>query len=202
MYLKDFNEDGQVDPLITYLQDDKEYPVATRDDLLSNFTFLRSRFPGYGDLAGKTIQKIMGDRLQDDVEVKKAVVLESSYFENRGDGSFQKHSLPVEAQFAPIFAINSYDYDGDGLTDLLLGGNQFDVKPSMGGRYDASYGWFLKGTEDGTFKVSNPMQNGFVVQGEIKDIQVLETNGDQVMIAVARNNDDLLLFMAQKNTSN
>jgi len=202
LYLKDFNGDGQVDPIITYMQEDKEYPVATRDDLLSHFHFLRSRYPGYGSFAGQTIRQIFGDRLNEGVEMKKATLFSSVFLENEGNGTFTIHNLPQEIQFAPVFAIATGDFDDDWVTDALLGGNFFDVKPSMGGRYDASYGWFLKGNGDGNFRVSNPLQSGFVVDGEIRDIQLLNTVDNRVLISVARNNDDLLLFEALKKTRN
>ena len=38
----------------------------------------------------------------------------SCYFENTGNGKFIKHSLPQEAQFAPVNAIICDDLNNDG----------------------------------------------------------------------------------------
>ena len=72
------------------------------------------------------------------------------WFENRGNGKFVKHPLPVEAQFAPVNAIICDDLDNDGFKDLLLAGNEYQTDV-ITGRYDASYGCFLRGSSKKTF---------------------------------------------------
>jgi hypothetical protein len=69
----------------------------------------------------------------------------SCFFENTGSGRFTKKPLPMEAQFAPVNAIICDDLDGDGHKDLLLAGNEYQAE-RIRGRYDASYGCFLRGT--------------------------------------------------------
>ena len=56
----------------------------------------------------------------------------------------------MEAQFAPVNAIICDDLDNDGFKDLLLAGNEYQTNV-MTGRYDASYGCFLKGGADKKF---------------------------------------------------
>ncbi len=56
----------------------------------------------------------------------------------------QRKSLPLEAQFSPVYAAEAGDFNDDGNLDILLGGNLYNVKPEVG-RYDASYGSFLSG---------------------------------------------------------
>ena len=86
-------------------------------------------------------------------EIPKDSILEfncdetrTCYFENMGNGKFVKHILPVEAQFSPVNAIICDDLDNDGIKDLLLAGNEYQMEVMMG-RYDASYGCFLKGQQ-------------------------------------------------------
>ena len=55
-----------------------------------------------------------------------------SVLRNNGDGSFTVVPLPTEAQFAPVYGVLASDVDGDGHTDLLLGGN-FDGVPPVPG---------------------------------------------------------------------
>ena len=199
LYLKDFNQDGQIDPIIAYTEDGKEYPAATRDALLSELSYLRSDFRTYEDFAGQTMQQIFGDQLNDEIQIKKAVTFSSALLENKGDGTFALHELPSEVQFSPVFAISSYDFNGDGNKDALIGGNFHDVKPSFGGRYDAGYGWYLEGNGDGSFSISSPLETGFVVKGETRDIKVIHTGDNRFLINVARNDDELLIFDISRN---
>ena len=70
-------------------------------------------------------------------------------FLNRGK-SFLPVALPAEAQFAPAFAVNVADMDGDGHEDLFLSQNFFAVHPELD-RLDAGRGLWLRGDGKGGF---------------------------------------------------
>ncbi|MCW9706503.1 VCBS repeat-containing protein [Fodinibius salsisoli] len=197
MYLKDFNEDGQTDPIVGYTREGKEYPVAPRDELLTPFKFLRPKFSSYEDYAGQTIQQILGSTLNEgSLQKKKVTMLQSVFIETLKDGTFAIHPLPVKAQWAPIFTFLSDDINSDGRPDLLTAGNFHDVKPSLGGRYDAGYGLYLKGKKGG-FESVNILDSGFKIEGQTKAIHALKTGagmGKDQMIIVARNNLPVLFF--------
>lgn len=199
LYLKDFNEDGQLDPVIAYTEGGEQYPVSPRDELLTEFKYLRSKYKTYGDFAGQTIRQIFGDQLAEDISIKKAVTFSSSLLKNNGDGTFTLKDLPKEAQFSPIFDMSVSDINGDGNLDVLAGGNFYEVKPSLGGRYDASYGWYLKGNGEGAFSISSPVESGFVVKGETRNIRLIQSSDNYFMILVARNDNELLLFEVSEN---
>lgn len=194
MYLKDFNEDGKLDPVIGYTKKDGEYPVAVRDELLLPFKFLRSKFPAYRDYAGSTIQDIFGNNL-DGAEKKEIYMMQSVLLDNSGDGNLRVEPLPDKAQFAPIYAIEADDFNSDGNLDLLVAGNFYPVKPAVGGRYDASYGWFLKGNGDGNFTAVEPEKSGFIIRGQARDIGIISKSDSTSLILTAINNEDLKLFI-------
>lgn len=100
----------------------------------------------------------------------------------------------MEAQISPVMAMHAGDYNEDGYKDLLLGGNLYDVKPSLGGRQDASYGLLLKGNGDGGFTAENIQASGFYVKGEIRSILPLLTSQDDQSIVVVKNNQPLQVF--------
>lgn len=100
----------------------------------------------------------------------------------------------MEAQISPVMAMHAGDYNEDGYKDLLLGGNLYDVKPSLGGRQDASYGLLLKGSGDGGFTAENMQDSGFYVKGEIRAILPLLTSQDDQSIVVVKNNQPLQVF--------
>ena len=123
-------------------------------------------------------------------------MLESVMLLNNGDGTFEIKTLPQEAQLAPIYAILIEDINQDGHEDIVLGGNLHNVKPEVG-RYDASYGVYLQGTENGEFKVLSPLQSGLVLEGEIRDFDLVEIEGRKILM-VARNNAPIQFFDFQK----
>ncbi|MFH5884476.1 VCBS repeat-containing protein [Halalkalibaculum sp. DA3122] len=199
MYLKDYNEDGQIDPIVGYTRGDKEYPVAPRDELLTQFKFLRSKYPTYQSYAGQTIQQIFGDRLTTgDWEKKTVNTLQSLYIKNNGDGTFTTHPLPGKSQWSPIMDFVVDDFNGDEQPDMLSAGNFYDVKPSLGGRFDAGYGTYLQGNGDGTFTEIPMQRSGFVVDGEPRSILPIRQADGSLIYMVARNDDSLLFFGKNK----
>ena len=117
----------------------------------------------------------------------------SCWLENAGNGKFIKHPLPVEAQFAPVNAIICDDMDNDGFKDLLLAGNEYQAEV-ITGRYDASYGCFLRGNADKSFRTVPAAQSGFILGGDVKDLSLIRlTNGEKILLA-AVNNDSLRVF--------
>src|SRR4029078_1750779 len=115
------------------------------------------------------------------------------YFENNGHGRFIKHPLPVEAQFAPGNAILCDDMNGDGKKDLLLSGNEYQTDV-ITGRYDASYGCFLKGSKNNKFISVSPAESGFIFNGDVKDLSLIRLSDGSKLILAAVNNDSLRVF--------
>lgn len=107
-------------------------------------------------------------------------------------GSMKLLPLPSEAQFSPVYAIAADDFDHDGLTDILIGGNQCRAKPETG-IYDASYGLLLKGQKDATFLPVSCLCSGIMTKGEIRDLKILKMNKSNLVI-VARNNDSIQCY--------
>ena len=108
-----------------------------------------------------------------DALVLKATVFQSCYLENKGNNQFQLSPLPREAQFSPVYAIKTGDYNKDGNPDMILAGNFFGTRIKFG-EYDANKGLLLTGNGKGKFTVLNDLQSGFHIRGEVRDIAECE----------------------------
>jgi hypothetical protein len=127
-------------------------------------------------------------------------MLESVILLNKGNREsrhpvFTVQPLPPEAQVSPIYGILVHDLDDDGHQDIIVGGNLYNVKPEVG-RYDASYGLFLKGQGEGAFKPETYKDSGLFLEGEVRDFALLK-KGKTDVILVIRNNDSLQAFEYQ-----
>ncbi|MBK8567762.1 MAG: VCBS repeat-containing protein, partial [Saprospiraceae bacterium] len=84
------------------------------------------------------LQEILGEKALCRTQcVWIANIAEHRVFTNEAGKRFTAKPLPVQAQFAPINAIISGDFDGDGHADLLLAGNTWSRNISAG-QCDAS----------------------------------------------------------------
>ncbi|HCU13574.1 MAG TPA: hypothetical protein DGB72_15765, partial [Gemmatimonadetes bacterium] len=83
--------------------------------------------------------------------------------------------------------------DGDGKTDLLVGGNFYGVIPVLG-RYDASYGLLLRGDGKGGFTAVDMAESNLVIDGQVRDMKMLRGPKGERLIVVARNNDKVMVL--------
>ncbi len=188
LYSKDFDNNGFTDPILAFRADDgKDYPFALRHNLTEQMKGLTKRFPDYHSFKEAGIPDIFTAEELEGSQKLEVNTLASVILINDGAGGFAVKSLPLEAQFSAIYAIAVSDFDDDGDLDLVLGGNQYSVKPEVG-RYDASYGVYLENQGNMEFK-DYPDGDGFKVKGEVRDIVL-----DQHRLIVARNNDSLVIF--------
>jgi enediyne biosynthesis protein E4 len=193
LYVRDFFGNGTVEQILTFYKHGVSYPLAGRDELFRPMPQLRGKYPSYAAFGASRIEDIVPAS-----ELRHANVLEADLFAsgvalNRGNGTFDLQPLPVEAQFAPIYAVLADDFDRDGHVDLLVGGN-FDGVPPVLGRYDASYGLLLRGGGDGRFAAVDMEESGVVIDGQVRHMAFLRRANGGRLIVVARNNDELQLL--------
>jgi hypothetical protein len=193
LYVSDFDQNGAVEQVITsYTEDGKSYPFVLKSNLEKQLPLIKKRFIENNKFAGKQIGEIFTEEeiaasLRKDVYQSQSQVLI-----NNGDGNFEWGLLPVAAQFSPVYAIETLDFNNDGKTDILLGGNFFDVIPEMG-QYDASYGLVLQGLGDGKFQPLDA-PSGFSIKGQIRQLKVVKDAKGKDLIFVVRNNAATSVF--------
>jgi len=112
--------------------------------------------------------------------------------ENVGNGGFQIKKLPIEAQFSPVYAIASDDFNQDGHLDILLAGNQSVTRVSTG-KFDANYGIVLIGDGKGSFTHLNASKTGITIQGDVRDIRPLDIRQEKYYL-FSRNNDKVKVY--------
>jgi hypothetical protein len=193
LYLSDFDKNGDLDPILTYYKLNERggresYPLALKDELISQILPLKRKYLKYEDYAEKTIRDIFTPEELQGAKVLEATNLHSCFIENKGNGNFEMKPLPTLAQLSPVFCFLVLDYDKDGNKDLLLAGNFTAVKPEIG-NYDASYGLLLKGDGKNNFTPIPVSQSGFFVQGEVRDMVSLKLANQKEVMVIAKNND-------------
>ncbi|MBX2894137.1 MAG: VCBS repeat-containing protein [Cyclobacteriaceae bacterium] len=191
MYVGDFDSNGGSDHILVYYNNDRNYPFASRDQLIKQIPMLKKKFPNYKSYRDVKLEDIIspnqkGNSARMSIEELRSVLLLSD-----GD-SYKVNPLPMEAQYFPVFAIEISDLNHDGYEDLLLSGNFSATQPDFGS-YDAGVGLMLIGDGQGNFNSIPPLKSGFVTMGEGRQIKSLKTMNGKLYL-VARNNDSILAF--------
>ncbi|MEO6282079.1 MAG: VCBS repeat-containing protein [Dyadobacter sp.] len=169
MIYKDFDDNGSVDPIMSFYIQGKSYPYVTRDEMLDQMSIMRTRFQDYKSYADATTKEIFtADELKG-VKELKSNYLKTAYFESTATGKFSEKALPLEVQVSPVYTITSLDYDSDGKKDLLLCGNVSKARLRFG-KYDANYGILLKGDGRGKFEYVRQSRSGFALKGDVRSV--------------------------------
>jgi hypothetical protein len=187
LHVADFNEDGTLDPIVSYYIKGESYPLASRDELLEQVNSLRKKFIKYEDYSAATIHDIGSKEQLDKAYKFSAYNLESYWLENIDGKDFKRRSLPPLAQISCINGFLFDDFDGNGKNELLLAGNFYPFKPQLG-KSDASSGLLLS-YESGEMKVTQGTLSNVWLTGDIRDVVMARTNGGKKKVIVSRNND-------------
>jgi hypothetical protein len=194
VYAKDFDNNGTNDIFLAKYNGDVQVPVRGRECTSQQCQFITKKFPSFLSFAETDLKTILGKDIETALHCK-AKIFSSVLLINEG-GKFSIKKLPVEAQLSTINGILVQDFDKDGIKDLLLSGNKFDVEVETTPA-DASPGLFLKGRGQWNFSATKPGESGFFVPYNVKDMQAI-TRQNGWAIVVSANNDSLRLFNTSK----
>jgi len=196
VHAKDFDGDGGVEPVLSRYIQGTAYSAHGRDELIDQILGMRSRFPSQRLYADASFDEVFTEAELEGAYVREAVRFETSYVENQGDGTFDVHSLPMRAQFAPVFGMQSGDYSGNGHLDLLMVGNWYAPDDETG-RADAFVGALFEGDGTGDFAYLSPGESGFFVDGDAKGLADLAIEGGSSLLLATQNDGPVEAFRHQ-----
>ena len=196
MYVYDFDRNGKIEQIITTYKDGDHYPFVGRNDLVSQLPHLKKKYLKFNSFQQQTVQDIFGSEIMEKALRLAVTNTASTVFINEGNHRFSAYPLPAIVQLAPIYAIHIKDYTKDGIPDLIVGGNFHWSKPEVG-IYDANRLTLLAGKGDGQFVAIDERQSGLHLEGEIRDIQPLNRNGEPGIIVSRLNETPVILKYKQ-----
>ncbi len=184
---KDFDDNGTIDPIMSYYLSGKSFPFPSRDDLLEHLPMLKKKFTDYKSYADAQISDLFTAEQLKGSTTLKAQNLETIYLKNTGK-SFIMKALPIQAQFSPVYSLISADVNADGKKDIILGGNLSTSRIKFG-KYDASVGTVLVGDGKGNFQNVPPSKTGLKLRGDVRGMLMV---GKQLIVGV--NNEKVRVF--------
>lgn len=201
IYAKDFDNNGSVDPVITCYRQGEEQLIHSREVFNQQINAMKFRFKTYESYATTTFSKVFSKEELLDTYILKAEMLSSSYVENLGNGNFRMRTLPIEAQFAPVFGMEVQDYNNDGYLDAMLVGNFYSIE-ALTGQYDAMAGLCLLGNGKGKFKAMKPVESGLRIEEDAKGLVQLQGPKGKPIILASQNSGRLLAYTYKSKTQN
>lgn len=203
LHVNDFDKNGIYEQIISCVTEDgKTYPMVLKAELQRAVPSIKQKYVKYTDYANKTIEEIFSEEQMKDCVIKTVKTTQSALLINDGKGNFTLQALPAEAQFSTLNAIETGDFNKDGILDVLLAGNFYDVLPEWG-KFDANYGLLLEGKgkdKEGKilFKSLKPAESGFRTHGQVRKMSKVKSGNNQDVIVLAKNNEKAQVFITGK----
>ena len=201
LFAKDLDDNGSVDPLIAYYIPNQKgerhlYPAIDRQQFAGQVPAIKKKYEQHAAYSKEKMEDILKGKKEGMLELI-CEETRSCWLENKGNGKFEMHALPTEAQLSPVNSIVCTDVDGDQKLDIIMAGNEYQAEV-MTGMYDASYGQLLKGDGKGTFKAISPLQSGLIIDGDVKDMKIISSPSKERLLLVAINNEKMKVFKLKK----
>ncbi len=193
LFAKDFDNNGSIDPVMTYSEDGIDYPMPLRDLLIKQMPHLKKKFLFYKDYSSAAITDVFLETELNSSLQFRANTLATSWFESK-NGKYIQHPLPVQAQFAPVNGIDLHDFNKDGQLDILLVGNSSSHEVETG-RIDAGNGALFLGNGKGGFEFLSNQKSGFWATKEARGLAKIKLANGQTMYMIANNNDKVEAYI-------
>ena len=178
--------------MLCYYINGVSYPANSRDDLTEQLPILKKKFLEYKAYANATINDMFSSEQLKDADILKAEIMQTVYLENQVSKGFALYTLPLQAQYSPVYGIVTADINADGKKDILLTGNNTWTRIKFG-RYSANHGVVLLGNGKSGFTYATQIESGLNIRGNVRSLRLIKTGKSQSIIAGINDSNALLL---------
>ena len=180
IFAADFDENGSIDPLITWWFRGKRHIIRDRGKVFAQMPTLNRKFNEFIDFAMASVEQVVDKQMLDTCFHRAAVMMESMVMINDGKGHFALRPLPAMAQISPVLGIEALDLNGDAWIDLVVSGNIYGAEDDVV-RYDAGKGLVMYGKGDGQFEPLTLPESGFITQFDTRGLVSVRNPGSKTM---------------------
>jgi len=191
LYVNDFDKNKSNDLVLSYYNEEKQYPVRGRQCSADQVPGIKSKFKNYESFANATVSEIYGSDKLEESQHFSVKDFSSIILENKGGGKFKKQVLPVECQLSATSEILVQDFNEDGNLDILLAGNLYGSEVETP-RADAGIGYLLLGDGQLNFKGQSYQDSGLLLNSDVKKMVTLKGKSKEYLVAACNNGPVLI----------
>ncbi|MBT8230968.1 MAG: VCBS repeat-containing protein [Bacteroidia bacterium] len=194
LWINDFDQNESIEKVISRRVGGKDVPVAMKRDITDQINSLKKQNLKHEDYASKSIQELFTREQLEKVTLKQINYSRSIIAFNNEDGDFIISKMNKEAQFSCINDIICDDVNLDGLTDVIIAGNNHGFLPQFS-QLDACRGKVLMNKGNGIFDVLSNRESGLELSGVVNQLKLFSLGDRKYFLAMKNDNSpELYLF--------
>jgi enediyne biosynthesis protein E4 len=197
IWMNDFDNNGALEKILTRTIGGKDVPVFLKREMADQLPSLKKQNLKHTDFANKSINDLFPADVLSKAVVKQIKFGGNCVALNDGNAHFTIKEFPPEAQFSCINVIHISDINNDGKPDILTGGNKFGFQPQFG-RLDACAVNLLRNEGNGSFSVVKPARSGLQLQGEVRDIVLINGKKGKYFLFLQNDSHPALFIMREE----
>lgn len=180
LWLGDFDSNSYMDRILTQRSKNQDRPVLLKKDLADQVISIKKAGIKHQEYAEKELRELLPEGSMDGAAYREFNYPYSFVALNNGSGDFEIELLDAQAQWSSLHALYASDFNGDGQTDLIAGGNDFDFLPQFS-RLDANRGILISKNSD----EENSINVALGQRDQMKDILAISVNGESALLVVS-----------------
>ncbi|MEO0472463.1 MAG: CRTAC1 family protein, partial [Bacteroidota bacterium] len=194
LYTNDFDQNGTRDPILCQYRDGKEFPLATRDELMRQIPPIKVRFSDYQSYAKASFNDLFKGPEKKGMTMLTAQELRSCWIESLGQGQLRMHPLPIELQMAPIQDFCVLASDAEAPKEILVVGNSYATEVGIGA-YDAFQGALVQFNGQ-RIRIKSSLETGFRADQDARRIVKLKDIFGNPLWLISNNQGALQSFVS------
>lgn len=191
LWMNDFDQNGTPDKIVSRTIGNRDVSVFLKKEIAEQIPSIKKGNLTHQEFAKKSIQELFKDEINTS-KTLKVNIASSVIAINNGKGNFTLMPLPTYMQLSSLNASAIIDLDGDGLLDIVTGGNFTDLLPQFCS-VDASYGNVLMNKGKNSYALLSSSASGLSLQKQIRDLKSININRSKNLLFL-QNNDMPVLF--------
>ncbi len=197
IHADDVDYNGTHDVILSQVYNDISVPVRGRECSSQQMPFISKKIPTYNEFANSSLVDIYGTEINN-IYKKDATQFKSVVLINKGGIDFKSVELPKLAQTLPILGIDSYDFNNDGIKEIIIAGNIYNTEVETP-RLDNPFALILKSNKKEKYTIIKPDESGLYLNGDVKDVRILKHDKqDKVFVLFTTNNNKSQTFELKK----
>jgi hypothetical protein len=197
LWMSDFDQNGTPDKVFSRTIGNRDVSVFLKKEIAEQIPSIKKGNLKHQEFAKKSIQELFKDQINA-AKTLKVNIGSSVIAINNGKGNFTLMPLPTYMQLSSLNASAIIDLNGDGLLDIVAGGNFTDLLPQFCS-VDASYGNVLINKGNNAYALLSSSASGLSLQKQIRDLKSININRSTNLLFL-QNNDLPVLFKINTST--